>query len=100
MPNITGLAAIALADDAAAGFTSVPISTTQAILKCETNNVRLGDGVSPPTASTGYLWTVGETLLFVGNDYGRFLVNLQIINAVAGSNGTIRGIFMTGFDKA
>ena len=100
MPKITGLAAIALADDNAAAFTSVPLTTTQAILKCETNNVRLGDVDFPPTASTGYLWNVGETLLYVGNDYEQFLKNLRIINAVAGSNGTIRGFFMTGFDKA
>ncbi len=100
MPNILGLAAISLTDDAAAGFASVPTGTTQAILKCESNSVRLGDATSVPTASTGYLWSVGETLAFVGNDYGDFLRNLNIINATAGSNGVIKGIFFNGFDRA
>ncbi len=100
MPNITGLAAISLSDDAAAGFSSVPTGTTQAFLKCESNNVRLGDASSVPTASTGYLWSVGETLAFVGNDYGDFLRNLRIINATAGSNGAIKGVFENGFDRS
>lgn len=102
MPNILGLLEISLANDSAAGFAAdgVPTGTTQALLKCETNNVRLGSAGSLPTATTGYLWTVGESLLFVGNDYGDFLRNLRIINATAGANGTIKGVAMTGFDRA
>tara|TARA_Y100000310_G_scaffold329089_1_gene398333 strand:- start:2374 stop:2676 length:303 start_codon:yes stop_codon:yes gene_type:complete len=100
MPNILGLAAIALSDDAAAAFSSVPTGTTQAILTVETNAVRLGDTGSVPTATTGLLLNPGDSLVLVGNDYGDFLRNLNIINNTAGSNGVLRGVFMTGYDRA
>jgi hypothetical protein len=100
LPNILGLAAISLADDNAAGFSSVPIGTTQAVLTVESNAVRWGDGAFPPTATTGNLRQPGDTILFVGNDYSDFLRRFQIINNTAGSNGTVKGVFMNGFDRA
>lgn len=100
MPNITGLAAISLADNNAAGFTSVPASTTQAVLTVEDNAIRIGSVDSPPTATTGDLNHVGDKVLFVGNNYGDFLRQLRIINNTPGSNGTLKGFFMSGYDRA
>jgi hypothetical protein len=100
MPNITGLATISLADDNAAGFASVPIGTTQCVLTVEDNAIRWGSASFPPTATTGNLKQVGDDILFVGNDYGDFLVQFNIINNTPSSNGTVKGVFMTGFDKA
>lgn len=101
MPNITALADIVLADDNAAGFGTTPTgATTQAILTLEDNAIRWGSVDFLPTATTGPLMNPGETLLFVGNDYGSFLKQFRIINNTAGSNGVLRGVFMTGFDKA
>jgi len=100
MPMITGLAEISLSDDNAAGFSSVPKGSTQCLLTVEDNAIRWGSSDSAPTASTGKPQQVGDELLFVGNNYEDFLKIFQIINDTAGSNGTVKGVFMTGFDKA
>jgi hypothetical protein len=100
MPNITGIAAVALSDDNAASLGTIPTGTTQAILGCESNAIRVGDSGSVPTATSGYLMNPGDVLALVGNDYGDFLRNLQIINNTSGSNGELRGFYMTGYDRA
>lgn len=100
MPNIVGLAALVLAADTAAAFDSdPPISATQAILRCETNAVRIGSVDQVPTASTGLLMNPGDVLDVSGNDFRTFFKSFRAINAVAGANGVLRGIFYTGFDK-
>lgn len=102
-PVVLGLAEISLADDNAAGFSgspTVPVGTTQCILTVEDNDIRWGDSSFPPTATTGNLRKVGDTIMFVGNDYGDFLRKFQIINNTGGSNGTVKGVFMNGFDTA
>jgi hypothetical protein len=100
MPSILGKADINLSSDAATGFSSVPAGTTQAVLTVESNAIRWASSNSSPTAALGTLQFPGDVLQFVGNDYGDFLRNFQIINDTAGANGRVQGVFMNGFDRA
>lgn len=100
MPNVLGLAAITLADDSAAGFSSVPTGTTQAVLAVENNAIRVGDVDFPPTATTGLPLFPGDVIHVIGNDYGGWLGNFRIINNTPGSNGVVKGYFQDGFDRA
>ena len=100
MPRQTGILSITLADNDAAGFSSVPVTTTQAFLVAETNAIRWRADGTDPTASVGVLMAVGDQLSLTGADYHDFLQNFKIVNAVAGSNGAIQGAALTGLNSA
>jgi hypothetical protein len=91
---------ITLADDNAAGFSTVQPTTHQAILTCEGNAIRWrADGTSP-TATVGTRMAAGDTLILMGSDYNDFLKLFKIVNDTAGSNGTISGAGFSGLNMA
>ena len=103
MATQLGILSITLSDDNAASFSAVPKGTTQALLVCESNSIRWrADGTAPTRtgSDTGTLMAAGDTLSFMGSDYGDMLRRFQVINAGAGSNGTIRGAAFSGLDRA
>lgn len=100
MANHVEMLSIVLADDAAAGFASVDLRTTQAILTCEGNAVRWRADGTDPTATVGVLMAVGDTVSFMGAGYHDLLTKFRIVNDSAGSNGTIQGAGFDGLDRA
>lgn len=100
MPNQTENLVITATDDTATAFSSVATLTTQAILRCEDNALRWRADGTAPTATVGARMDVGDVLLFMGNDYNALLKRFQIINLTTGSNASIEGPGLDGFDRA
>jgi hypothetical protein len=99
MPNQTGRIAVTLSDDNAASLGTIPKPTTQAILACEDNAIRIRADGTDPTASAGLTLFPGDILNLFGGNWENFLRNAKIINDTAGANGRIEGISFSGISR-
>jgi hypothetical protein len=100
MPNQRQHIAVTASDDSATTLGTITSTVTQALLRCEDNPLRWrADGTSP-TASVGTRMDPGDVLVLSGNDYNDFLKNFEFINLTAGSNSSLEGAGLDGFDRA